>query len=365
MSRAQTAERHGDTVDPFADLPDVGAPDLPPIPDGEQAELGEVVEFRPPTPIAATMAATFPPVRWIVEGVIPEGLTLLAGPPKLGKSWFTLDMAIAVATGGNCLGREVAGGDVLLMALEDNDRRIQNRMNKVLPHHEDWGGMRLSTYTLNSWDPLHTLDAGALDAMDAWRASVASPRVVVVDVLAKVKPVKRSGESDYDAMYRGLRDLHAWAAEHSLSVVVVHHTRKGARPADPFEAVSGTMAFTAVPDATLVMFPDANGNFDAELYGRGRDVAEFEEALNWEHFRWQLVEDADAARLSDERRAIHLELEASAPTALSVQEIADLTSQPRNNVDALLAKMKKAGQVQRVGRGLYTVPKATDDRWKA
>ena len=75
----------------------------------------------------------FPPVQYCVPDLIPEGLTLLAGKPKIGKSWLALDICIAVASGRYCLGeRKPDTGDVLYAALEDNKRRLQRRVDRLL-----------------------------------------------------------------------------------------------------------------------------------------------------------------------------------------------------------------------------------------
>lgn len=74
-----------------------------------------------------------PPVRWGVPGVLPEGVTLFAGKPKLGKSWLTLGLGVAIASGGVALGKvRVEQGPCLYLALEDNRRRLQKRLNKLL-----------------------------------------------------------------------------------------------------------------------------------------------------------------------------------------------------------------------------------------
>jgi RecA-family ATPase len=76
---------------------------------------------------AELMAFEFPEARWAVPGIIPEGVTLLAGKPKQGKSWASLGISIAVATGGEALGKvRVERGEVLYLALEDNPRRLQS-----------------------------------------------------------------------------------------------------------------------------------------------------------------------------------------------------------------------------------------------
>jgi RecA-family ATPase len=65
--------------------------------------------------------------------MLPEGLTLLAGKPKLGKSWLAFSVALSIAAGGGALGAQpVAKGDVLYLALEDNARRLQSRARRLL-----------------------------------------------------------------------------------------------------------------------------------------------------------------------------------------------------------------------------------------
>ena len=76
----------------------------------------------------------FPEPRWIVPGIVPEGTTILAGKPKMGKSWLALGTSVAVAAGGVALGtKRVERGAVLYLALEDNPRRLQSRLKKLLP----------------------------------------------------------------------------------------------------------------------------------------------------------------------------------------------------------------------------------------
>ena len=82
----------------------------------------------------------FEPVSYVVPGLIPEGLAILAGRPKVGKSWLALDVAVACASGRICLGDcQPEEGDVLYAALEDNPRRLQRRIDKILrPHTDEW-----------------------------------------------------------------------------------------------------------------------------------------------------------------------------------------------------------------------------------
>ena len=79
------------------------------------------------------MTTDFPEPRWAVPGLLCEGLNLLVGSPKLGKSWLCLGLGVAIASGGVALGKiHVEEGDVLYAALEDTPRRLQGRLRTVL-----------------------------------------------------------------------------------------------------------------------------------------------------------------------------------------------------------------------------------------
>src|SRR5215218_278488 len=111
----------------FTDLGIEEIEDLPPADEGIGFSAAELQHMR------------FPPIKYVVPGYIAEGLTLFAGKPKLGKSWLLLHAAIAVARGGYTLGDvECVEGDVLYCALEDNKRRLQSRMSKLVQTFQPW-----------------------------------------------------------------------------------------------------------------------------------------------------------------------------------------------------------------------------------
>ena len=73
----------------------------------------------------------FPEPKWAIPNLIPEGLTLIGGRPKVGKSWFLLQAAIAVGCGGRFFGEQVEQGHVLYVAFEDSPKRLQDRIRKM------------------------------------------------------------------------------------------------------------------------------------------------------------------------------------------------------------------------------------------
>ena len=129
---------------------------------------------------------TFPSISYVVPDLLPDGLSIIAGRPKIGKSWLALDVCIAVASGRLCLGeRKPVQGDVLYGALEDNPRRLQRRIDKLLsPFKVPWPE-RLTLAT--SW---RRLDQGGVDDVCQWIESKPEPRLVVLDTLAGVRPIR-------------------------------------------------------------------------------------------------------------------------------------------------------------------------------
>jgi hypothetical protein len=290
--------------------------------------------------------AQFPPVEWVVPDFITPGLTLLVGAPKLGKSWLALDICNAVASGEYTLGdRHCQQGSVLYAALEDNARRLRDRLHKVC------GKKPGKTFTL--WTDMRTLDDGGLDDLRRWIEAADNPRLIVIDVLNRVRATQGKNEGSYAYDYRSVTPLKDLADEFGLAIVVIHHTRK-ADAGDRLEKVSGTNGLTGAADSTIILDRDGEG---VTLSGRGRDIDEFETALEFQkdNCRWRVLGDAGAVRRSDERKLI-LDALVTANEPMGSREIADVTGQTDGNVRRLLAKMARADEVEKVKRGLYIYP---------
>jgi hypothetical protein len=230
------------------------------------------------------MAETFPPVRWAVPGLIAEGVSLLAGPPKVGKSWLSLGLGLAVAGGDNALGAIPAqAGPVLYLALEDTPRRLQSRMGRILDDRPAPRGLTLAT----TCPPLPEGGAGAIAS---WLARNPAARMVVIDVFAKVRGRAATAVSAYDADYAAIGHAKKLADDYGVAVVLVHHVRK-AGAEDFLEAVSGTNGLAGAADATLVL-RRPRGEADGILNVTGRDVDESEYALRFtaDNGAWTLLD---------------------------------------------------------------------------
>lgn len=294
---------------------------------------------------AALMAAHYPDIRYVVNGYIAEGLTLLAGAPKIGKSWMAMGIGIAVASGALAFETvPVVQGDVLYLALEDNPRRLKKRLKKMRVTDAP---ERLTLVT--EWPDL---DNGCIREIELWADAVAQPTLVIVDVLNKVRPRANGRDPQYEADYRTLTGLHAVASKYALAVLVLHHTRK-LEAEDPFDLVSGTRGLTGAADTVLVLHRDPRGQHST-LYGRGRDIEEVEKAVTFdpETARWSIVGDIFAVAKTSERQAI-LDALTNAANPMTPTEVAAVVGKERSNVSHLLGKMLDEGKVVKSEGGLY------------
>jgi len=292
---------------------------------------------------------TFAPVRIIVPNLIPEGVTILAGKPKIGKSWLALDVCAAVSGDRFTLGEtKPVQGDTLYLALEDNQRRLRKRADKIM-QAADWPE-RMELHT--QW---RRFDQGGLDDLREWCESKPARRLIWIDTLAKVRPVAGKGEQAYTGDYRAIEDLQRLAGEFQVGIVLNHHLRKASSEDDVFDDVSGTLGLTGAAD-TIIILKRHQGM--TKIFVRGRDIEENEFAaeFNRETCRWRVVGVADDVFRSQERQVILAALK-GASQPMSVAELMAVTDRhDRHALYNLLYKMASAGEVTQSGRGKWMHP---------
>lgn len=307
---------------------------------------------------AELVGVDFPEPRWAVPGIVPEGLSLLAGAPKSGKSWMLLGLGWAVACGGHALGRvAVETGSVLYAALEDSPRRLQDRLRKVLGDEPAPLGLHLVTVLPQM--------PRAVELIDEWLEDHPDARLVIVDVLGKVRPATGPQTDRYEHDYKVIGALKALADRRQVAVLIATHTRKmGAE--DVFDMVSGSIGLTAAADATLVL-RRARGETDATLHVTGRDVPESEYALSFDPTRcvWTLAGSglAEAASraaavrasagLGDDSAAV-VDFIAAHPAGVTPAEVAAHMGWTDRKTATYLTRLYDAGRIDRPTRGIYT-----------
>ena len=294
----------------------------------------------------------FPPLNYLLPGLVPEGLCLLVSRPKLGKSWLVLDIAIATAVGRFVLGElKPASGEVLYLAMEDGRRRLKRRLTKLLLPGTWPQGLTFATEWPRS-------DQGGLMDIENWIKSSDNPRLVIVDTLAQFRKLT-IGKHVYLEDYSAISELQRLASKYNLTIIVVHHDRKSVAD-DVFDTVSGSLGLPAAADTIVIMKRQGGA---VTLHVRGRDVEEAEKALQFDKAtcRWTILGEASEVRRSDERGRVLTALE-DAGEPLPIPEIISLAHLVnRNAADALLFRMFKDGDIERIKRGRYCLPGASED----
>jgi RecA-family ATPase len=302
----------------------------------------------------------FEEIKYVVPGYIAEGLTLFAGKPKIGKSWFLMHVAWSVACGDYTLGGIACEeGDVLYAALEDNRRRLKRRMVKLF-------GSVPWPKRLTFKCEMPRLAEGGIDYIRNWLKQAKQPRLVVIDTLAMVRMPNRKDQNSYEADYASLKDLRDLAGECGVAIIIVHHLRK-ADADDPFDMVSGTLGLTGAADTVMVLYRESGG---VVLAARGRDIEEVSKSAQFDKKTclWSIVGDADAIRLSAERTAIIKAFEEAGSEPLGPSQIAQEVGMKATNVRQLLRTMAKQGIVKKEGGyGKYRLAKQQkeeDGEWE-
>jgi hypothetical protein len=260
---------------------------------------------------------TFPPLHYVVPGLIPEGVTLLAGKPKVGKSFLCLDAALAVSMGGKCLNHQCEQGDVMALFLEDTDRRMQRRITSMIGAQKtDWPS-RLKFVT-----KFNRLDQGGLDDLYQWAKEAENPRLIVIDLWERFRPEeKKTNGSQYRSDYAGLAEVQQRLSEFpKLGVLVTNHQRK-ATSEDIFDTISGTLGLNGGADTMAVLAREEGAK---TLEVRGRDVEDCAIVVEQDKqtLRWINKGLKHAGAMTPERRKIVDAMRGRGPmTAKRVHEI--------------------------------------------
>jgi len=297
-----------------------------------------------------------PPETWVIDGILPAGCTVFAGRSKDGKSQLGYGIAVAVATGGAAFGAmPVAQGDVLYLALEDGERRAQKRVQAQCDRAPNT--VDLSRLELVFWEA-PPLGNGLERELDAWIASKAAPRLIIIDILEKVRPRAAKHGNVYAEAYAATASLTQLAQERNIAILVVHHVSK-IRSEDIRDAISGPVSLLGGADTFWVLKRIA-GETDATLAIGGRDVAEQELALQFKDGFWTLLGGAEQYRLSKTRQEIIQCLTECAGPQTPRQLDSMLPQIGYEAIKKTLQRMSDDGQIINLGGGRYGLRPSCD-----
>lgn len=323
------------------DMPDMG--ELPGGPSVFRVEsLGRVLDREYPEP------------KYAVHGLLSEGLNILAGPPKLGKSMLALNLALTVAGDGRAMGdRAVNAGDVLYLSLEDQARRVKDRSRKML---EGLTGVaredaRRRLFVVTAWQ---RQDRGGLAMIDAWVKSRRSPSLVIIDVWNRYCPTAKGNANAYSHDADAMALVKTLADARGITVLVIHHTRKGSpgsgKSEDFVAEVSGTLGLAGTADGILVMVRERGGN-QAQLFHTGRDSEEGELVVEFDpkNLVWKSLGTAKDHMAGRVQQSVIRYLTLRGAVGASCPEIAEAIGEGAGSIRVALNRMLDARIVTKKG----------------
>lgn len=221
-------------------------------------------------------AMNLPEPPCIIDGILPEGYTVLSAPRKIGKSWLALQMCMAVANGGTLLGRQAVKGQALYITLEETMDMSASRMRKVIGESPCSSDM---IYCHGCKDIEH----GFIKELDEVATQLSNLRLVVVDVLALIDGATHNGEDVYHKDYRVGSTLKEWTKGKHLAIVAITHVSKK-KSDDVYDDTMGTGGVTGSADALIAIRRKERGT--ATMSVVGRSLPEIDINMRFEKCRW-------------------------------------------------------------------------------
>jgi len=186
---------------------------------------------------------------FVVDGLIPQGVTLLCGASKVGKSWLMLHLGLQVAQGLPIWDSATSACDVLYLCLEDTYARIQNRLYRLTDNAPE--NLRFAIMS-------GRIGSGLEQQITDYLKEYPNTRLIMIDTLQKVRNTQALNNRTgiYGSDYDDIGSIKRLADSAGIAIILVHHLRKQQDSGDPFNEVSGTVGITGAADTTLVLKKD-------------------------------------------------------------------------------------------------------------
>ena len=226
------------------------------------------------------MSQPLHPPDFVVSGLLSKGLHILAGSPKVGKSWLSLWLAVTVAKGEPVWGMTTQQGTTLYLCLEDSVLRIQNRLFEITEEAPS------SVHFCTECAPI---GQGLEEQIEIFSAEPPDTVLVIIDTLQMIRPVH---DTTYANDYRDLSVMKRLADRLGLAILLIHHLRKE-KAEDVFHRISGTTAISGAVDSSFTLVEERRGSGRAKLTCIGRDIEyrELELERNEDNV-WELLSDS-------------------------------------------------------------------------
>ena len=226
------------------------------------------------------------PPEFIVDGMIPCGMTFLSGAPKIRKSFMALQIASAVATGSPFLSHNTTQCDVAYLDLEGSKSRVSFRAERM--------SMKIPRNVFITNSIKERLADGLVDKLRHLHGARPSIRLIIIDTYSRARgSYKNFGVNAYDADVALLEPVQRMALEENIAVVFIHHDKKGAGFAsDSFERLSGTMGISGSSDCVINLVADGkrfDGKATMEFTPRDAKGGEIKLVFDERFGEWQEI----------------------------------------------------------------------------
>ena len=278
------------------------------------------------------LKADLPPVRFLIDGLLPEGTSLLTAASKIGKSWMVLDEGLCIAAGIPFMGHATHQCGVLYLALEDSYNRLQDRMRKILNGKP---APPLFGFTVKA----PRLDSGLLDTLEDYLQQHPDTKLFIIDTLQKIRGQALPREAAYAQDYREMGVVKEFMDKHGLSAQFIHHNRKMKDDGDPFNMISGTNGIMGAADTVWTITKDKRDSEEATLHVTGRDVEQSDTVIRFDKDSWTWKRIGAADWLAEQRARLAYD---SSPIVKTIKKL--LEQSPAHRWDGTATELLNAGR---------------------
>lgn len=230
--------------------------------------------------------------KMLIDGVLSDGLAIMAGDSKIGKSWMVLWMCLQISKGEPVWGLPTRKTDVVYLALEDREWRVQQRMQDLTDTPPDNLHFGFSCGQLGA-----ELESQIEDVLKDYP----STGLLFIDTLQMVRDNVSAKVNAYAQDYKDMSSLKKIADNHGICIFVVHHTRKERDGGNIFNDMTGLTGIMGVADTGMILRKDDRFGDNATLCITGRDVEEKKLKMQMRGVKWEITEELSADDLRKER----------------------------------------------------------------
>lgn len=291
-----------------------------------------------------------PPQNWALENLLPEGLTILAGAPKSGKSLLAFGISLALSSGTEIIGKKNESiKNVLYLPYEDSERSLQDKIKKIR------NGLSIEKNKRTYFFDNNNIPKIESDNLE-WLKNLVKENqldVIIVDTLGSaLRNVKRKGLSTYLDEYALLNSFQKFAKDNKICLILLHHTRK-MKAENVFDEISGTRAIAGSADANLILQRNKLTGL-LQIQGRELKDASYDLELDEHTLLWRFKGTSNSFGLSPEQQSILDAYEKDYEKEFKPSEIAKLIGKENDqNVRASFRKLNSLGLLNQDSYGKY------------